>query len=73
MNRKITFCYLYTLYNLFRDRHENSLDDKLINKWIERSKDQHLSEIKSFCNITHYTIQKLGVGIIFILFGKEII
>ncbi len=31
---------------------------------IERSKDQHLYEIKIFCNIIHYTIQKLGVCII---------
>ncbi len=32
---------------------------------------QHLSEIKSFCSIIHYTIQKFGVSIY--LFGKEII
>ncbi len=37
--------------------------------WIERSKDQHLFEIKSFCNIIHYTIQKLGVSIIFFVGG----
>ncbi len=30
--------------------------------------DQHVSEIKIFCNIIHYTIQKLRVSIINILF-----
>ncbi len=35
----------------------------------KRSKDQHLSEIKSFCNIIHYTIQKLGVSIILFIFN----
>ncbi len=43
--------------------------------WIERSNDQHLCEIHSFCNIIHYTIQKLGVSIICIfgefLFSKD--
>ncbi len=44
--------------------------------WIERCKDQHLSEIKSFCNIIHYTIQKLGVSIytyiqVYIYGGKK--
>ncbi len=44
--------------------------------WIERSKDQYLSEIKSFCNIIHYTIQKLLVSIYiykYIYIGKEMI
>ncbi len=38
---------------------------------IERPKAQHLSEIKCFCNIVHYTIQKLGVSIYFFIW-KEI-
>ncbi len=32
--------------------------------WIERFKDQHFTEIKSFCNIINYTIQKLRVSIL---------
>ncbi len=38
--------------------------------WIELSKDRHLSEIKSVCNIIHYAIQKFRVSIIIIIFGK---
>ncbi len=34
--------------------------------WTERSKYQHLSELKSFCNIIHYTIQELVVRYIYI-------